>query len=979
VKLFGTLREIVAAVFRKDGVEVTLKPNSNTYLGATEFQLPPKTSGNGVLVASGDIVNADISAIAGIAGSKIQAANGTTNAGVVSTGAQDFGGVKTFLSNPVMSGLTASQAVVTDSSKNLASLNYGSTNTVSTLVQRDASGNFAAGTITANLTGNVSGSAASFTGSLSGEVTGTQSATIVASGVIDNDNIAASAGIVDTKLATISTAGKVANSATTATSSNTASAIVARDASGNFAAGTASLSGATVSGLTASQAVVTDASKNLSSLAYSANNTPSTLMLRDVAGSTSVNTLSAGNIDVTGLATMDKAYIDGASGGGFIEFEGQTVADVPAPTVGEARIFAGTDGKIYVRKAGSSAAEELGAGGSGEVNLVDTPSDAGQWVGVNATVTTNTTAANNPLAGVIDSSISIASSTLNGYARTRFTMPSALKNRKLKLEWFQIASSLSSGAYKVEVYTNASSDYSGAYTELALSTDSSGTSSIPNLNGKYSTTFDTNGSDYYEIRLVRTAASAATLYVANVVCGPGIQPQGAVVGEWTSYTPTLTGTTTNVTHSGSYRRVGSSAEVRIMSQFSGTNTQGSFGGAINSALPSVTINTAALPLPSTAQKYTVIGVWEAYKSVTNASFGGEVSYRQDTGAFFLHYATAATSASTVDTSTNIPFTVGSGDTFSINFTVPIAEWAGSGTVQLSQNDVEYASNGNATNTASDTATFVYGPAGSLVPNGATGTTYTRGVKFQTPVQATDRLFLEVNDGNGWSPIETRLGGFSTQNVTSYGARLRPVAGDATRYNVEFASGGFESGGTTFGSNGSAWSGINTYLWRVRKTSAGAAVGFGLVSSGQAGLLPASNSNLDDATATRLGLKQYLHGTTYNGGIAPTVTSAQAGFTVGKALFIPYQLQDGGWRVRFNMNCGFTSASLTSISVSTNGLVFSATNQALSAWFAANSISPRSYTNSSAGSLVVDYGPGVTSSGVVISGDVELASKPTWAY
>jgi hypothetical protein len=44
--------------------------------------------------------------------------------------------------------------------------------------------------------------------------------------------------IVDTKLATISTAGKVSNSATTATNANTASAIVARDGSGNFTAGT---------------------------------------------------------------------------------------------------------------------------------------------------------------------------------------------------------------------------------------------------------------------------------------------------------------------------------------------------------------------------------------------------------------------------------------------------------------------------------------------------------------------------------------------------------------------------------------------------------------------------------------------------------------------------------------------------------------------------------------------------------------------
>ena len=81
--------------------------------------------------------------------------------------------------------------------------------------------------------------------------TGALPATItVASANITNDTIVnadinSSAAIVDTKLATIATAGKVSNSATTATNANTASAIVARDASGNFSAGTitAALSG----------------------------------------------------------------------------------------------------------------------------------------------------------------------------------------------------------------------------------------------------------------------------------------------------------------------------------------------------------------------------------------------------------------------------------------------------------------------------------------------------------------------------------------------------------------------------------------------------------------------------------------------------------------------------------------------------------------------------------------------------------------
>jgi len=62
--------------------------------------------------------------------------------------------------------------------------------------------------------------------------------TAIATGVIVNADINASAAIADTKLDTIATALKVSNSATTATSANTASAIVARDASYNFTAGT---------------------------------------------------------------------------------------------------------------------------------------------------------------------------------------------------------------------------------------------------------------------------------------------------------------------------------------------------------------------------------------------------------------------------------------------------------------------------------------------------------------------------------------------------------------------------------------------------------------------------------------------------------------------------------------------------------------------------------------------------------------------
>lgn len=89
------------------------------------------------------------------------------------------------------------------------------------------------GTITA-LTGDV-------TASGPGSVLATISANAVTSlkiqdGTIVDADINTSAAIADTKLATIASSGKVLNSATTATSTNTINSIVARDASGNFSA-----------------------------------------------------------------------------------------------------------------------------------------------------------------------------------------------------------------------------------------------------------------------------------------------------------------------------------------------------------------------------------------------------------------------------------------------------------------------------------------------------------------------------------------------------------------------------------------------------------------------------------------------------------------------------------------------------------------------------------------------------------------------
>lgn len=116
-----------------------------------------------------------------------------------------------------------------------------SANTANALLKRDSSGNFSAGTISANLSGNATSAtsattattattastANNFSGALAGDVTGTQGATVVA--------------LVGGQSATTVAAG--ASAANAATSAATPNALVARDASAGFSSSNLTLLG----------------------------------------------------------------------------------------------------------------------------------------------------------------------------------------------------------------------------------------------------------------------------------------------------------------------------------------------------------------------------------------------------------------------------------------------------------------------------------------------------------------------------------------------------------------------------------------------------------------------------------------------------------------------------------------------------------------------------------------------------------------
>lgn len=179
---------------------------------------------------------------------------------------------------------------------------------------------------------------------------------------------------------------------------------------------------------------------------------------------------------------------------------------------------------------------------------------------------------------------------------------------------------------------------------------------------------------------------------------------------------------------------------------------------------------------------------------------------------------------------------------------------------------EFASNSNSTNTASDTTSFAYGPSGSLIPNGAVGTGYSRTIAFQSNILPTDNIVLEVDPGgNGrWQPASFYFP-YITLGSNDYGIRMA-VAG-ATTVSVYFGAGGYNAGGAaSWGANStSPWSALSAWKWRVRKVSGGAQVGF-----------PISPANLSEPIPSSM--------VSYVNGLRPNTTRFQIGVTYSAGDF-----------------------------------------------------------------------------------------------
>lgn len=142
---------------------------------------------------------------------------------------------------------------------------------------------------------------------------------------------------------------------------------------------------------------------------------------------------------------------------------------------------------------------------------------------------------------------------------------------------------------------------------------------------------------------------------------------------------------------------------------------------------------------------------------------------------------------------------------------------------------------------------------------------------------------------------------------------------------------------------------------------------------QAGLFPPVTS-MTLGLATTLGLKEYVAGV--DAGV--TFSSTPAGWALSRAVFVPYKMVGGQWRLRFNITASVTAATL--INVTCDGVIFYQQTNAADRIPISASAGVSAYVEASVirNSGTIQLGSGANTVRFQVSGDVELDSAPSWA-
>jgi len=534
--------------------------------------------------------------------------------------------------------------------------------------------------------------------------------------------------------------------------------------------------------------------------------------------------------------TLDNQIID--NGATFLH---ETTPATPA--AGRVRVYPKSDNSLYVLD--SSGVETIvGSGsGAGEKNYITNPSAKSALTGWTAVgdfdLTRSTTLAELPREFTTAAGIKIAANSgtqsVADYVYFDFSLDDVDQSRKLKIQWAQkLLGAYNAGELAVGITTQA---------DRTTFLHTPEVTAIPAADGTFTTSFDsgTTATLSLVIRATADMTTATGIVISDVIVGPGQIVQGAAVGPWNNYSSVLTSTGSTPVfgtlsiNEARWRRVGDTMEISYQARQSATGTTGS--GAYLWPIPTgYTIDTSKL---STVANSAGPSVGPASAIVGTTGYTGFVT-PWDTTRLSIVVGNETTAVQNVGPGGGFGLTSTAIVQFAFTATVPIAEWAGSG-INLGSNDIEYASN-TSTSDADDSTSFGYGPAGSVVPTvaaSATTAVRTKRVRFQTPIQSTDNLEVEIQEsGTGaWLPLTANDHYLPVmfQTPTLYGITIRHVSGTTTDIDVCFSRGGRLSSGA-FGVAGSDYPRNATDRYRVVKSKAGAAVGFGLASATQAGLV-----------------------------------------------------------------------------------------------------------------------------------------------
>jgi hypothetical protein len=726
-----------------------------------------------------------------------------------------------------------------------------------------------------------------------------------------------------------------------------------------------------IAGGTASHVVINDGSGNLSSEA----------ILATSRGGTGINALGAGVATFLGTpssANLRSALTDETGTGAAVFADTPTIVSPvidngltmnhettpsnPAPTT--VRVYPKSDNRLYLLNS-AGVETPIGSGsGQGEKTYITNPSGVNDaaaavptgWANVgDLDIVVTKTDSELPREYTTDSGLKITADSNTqstaDYVYFDFTLDDVDLNRKLKIQWSQkTTGSYTAGNLAVVITTQADRT-------TALHTPV--TTAIPASTGDFVTTFDAGSTATLSlvIRATTDMSTDAGIVISDVVVGPGQVVQGAAISEWQTFTPTLsTGALGSVAYNQArWRRVGSNMEIEWrMLQSTGTAGSGSYLITIPG---SVTADTSFIQVNSIPTGH----VGEANVR-DNTSFYLANVFLESSTRFGVDIQTSATARSTWG-SGSAPLS-GTNVGVDLRAIIPIAEWAGSGTVNLGAgSQVEFAASTNGIwNDNAVAANTIYGPAGAPI-TGSLAATRTKVVRFQYPIQQDDVIDLEFASAAGgpWvtagafvdtSGFNVMTPQVSVSGAVAVGCEYRRVVGSTTDIEVVFCTKSW----TRFdGSANRDWQ--NGWFWRLRKAKASSPVGFGQVNSNEFGLMPPQTAQ------TNL-----------------TFIASSPAATPTRAVGIAYRDQAGNWRLRFNMRYTVASGSRVISEVAISGVTFkniALYSQALSATANGGTIAYVAYAAPGGGTIFVEHSTATTSI-YVVSGDVELESRPTWA-